>query len=917
MLYLSGSVNGKWHNFGGFATPGTRRDGWKKLEWKKYEMTVTVPDGGIIKSLNISIINHVTGTVMLDGISIRDYDENEKPEGQNASKSANIIRNEKPPAPKIMFRSVKPGNLFRKEEIPELEFELGNPAAHKLAIHVKFKTSDYFGRIVRKSEKDFTLKEHDSVREVLRYPDFTRPGFYSVTAEWQTERMSGCEQASFVKVGNIPKKLDPLFGSNFSTGFPINAEFCELMGIGAVGWQFSWDSLLKRTEKYAVPSAAEEYRKRGIEIIGGYLMHYGKWSPDYWKRWMPKGKVKGKEPTIEELKAVLAPLIEENARLYKPYIRTWFLGGEVESGYQRFPNALKNYIGMTIFTAEAIRKGNNDSDVLGIGIGGFKSYPIFPFMPKVLPHVKDYIDGIAPDIYPVGQTYGKGYITANTEEAGFRSGMLQLAEMAKVSRKHWIACAESGPAIIRSTPLDHNSGMTMANIQARQFILLKTIPKMRHWLYFRMGNWDRKSTIDWGMWEKENPRQVVSAYAATARIMAFAQFVKELPIHQDIPCWIFRKDGQYFAAVWYNGKENLKVKLTDGISTEAKDVQGNPIDLKDRTIDLGEAPVYLYAQDTAALEKLLKNAAADVPELAFEVDRQKAGKTILTVKNLSGHKIDLELKKADIPGGQTIQYTDRFPLVSGEVRTIEKPIGADSVTFHLETGKGRKYTVSGDLKTVKVPFVNSFAELERKAVPQLLNDPVRQIAAYDDLKAHSVYTGLDDLSAAFRLGYDRQYLYLEVRVKDDVHMNSNSPGKLYNGDSIQFAVDTLRDAKMKLMRGIKGYSNDDFNFVSGLVKGKPATWCFSAPPEKRSAMLEQPYRLNPEIIRDEKTKTTLYRIKLAFADLAPLKPEKGRNFGFSLIVFDKDTPTSFYHMDLTPGVSHPFDPAKYPAFQFE
>ena len=82
-------------------------------------------------------------------------------------------------------------------------------------------------------------------------------------------------------------------------------------------------------------------------------------------------------------------------------------------------------------------------------------------------------------------------------------------------------------------------------------------------------------------------------------------------------------------------------------------------------------------------------------------------------------------------------------------------------------------------------------------------------------------------------------------------------------------------------------------------------------------MLEQPYRLNPEITRDEKTKTTLYRIKLAFADLAPLKPEKGRNFGFSLIVFDKDTPTSFYHMDLTPGVSHPFDPAKYPAFQFE
>ncbi len=48
-----------------------------------------------------------------------------------------------------------------------------------------------------------------------------------------------------------------------------------------------------------------------------------------------------------------------------------------------------------------------------------------------------------------------------------------------------------------------------------------------------------------------------------------------------------------------------------------------------------------------------------------------------------------------------------------------------------------------------------------------------------------------------------------------------------------------------------------------------------------------------------------------------LNPEKGRNFGFSLIFFDKDTPTSYYDMDYSEGVCQPFDPSKYPAFQFE
>ena len=122
---------------------------------------------------------------------------------------------------------------------------------------------------------------------------------------------------------------------------------------------------------------------------------------------------------------------------------------------------------------------------------------------------------------------------------------------------------------------------------------------------------------------------------------------------------------------------------------------------------------------------------------------------------------------------------------------------------------------------------------------------------------------------------------------------------------------------MKRMRGIKGFSDDDFNFASALAKGKQITRCFIAPSNLRGKLFGQNYRVSPEITRNEKTKTTLYRVKIAFEDLAPLKPEKGRNFGFSIVIFDRDPPSEFYNIEYSAGVTHPNDPAKYPAFQFE
>lgn len=924
MLYLAGSLKGKWKTFGTVVTPKKsptgrpRSTGWAKKEWDKHEMIVTVPPDGKINSINI-LIGNITGTVMLDRISLMDYGKNEKAKDREQKDQAEKLKAAKATGIQLSFKTRKDFNLFRHNETPEIGFELKNPADKQAAVQVQFITVDYFGRTVLKTDREYKIPAKGNINEVLRYPECRLPGFYCTTANWKSGVLSGKLQSSFVKVAPVPKKKDPLYGMTFFyDGTLKDLDKLDLLACGSKGVEFNWHWWLHRKpENFArFTKRLEEFRKRGIEPIGGFSAHHVRIKKAYWNRWFTKEKPLANDPELDDMREIMIKFVEKVVTLYKPYIRVWFLGGEVNSIAARVPSALPDYIEMIKFISDTIRRTDPKAEVHGIGITGFAHGVFFGFMPKILPYVKDHIDGIAPDIYPGGNVYGKGHITLNSEENGFRSGLLKLVEMAKVTRKGYVSNAEGGSRIVRSTPLDDPCAIHMANNHARQFILLKTVPQIKYWQYYKTTN-NPKYASDWGMWEKSNPRQIVSAYAATARIMAFAEFIKELRLHQDIPCWVFRKDGRYFAAIWYNGKEDLRVKLTPRIPVKVMDVQGNPVAIKNGTVFLGDAPLYLYAKDPAALEKLLENAAAEVSELDFVLERQQAGKTLLAIKNKSGRKVDLTLKRVAIPGSGNIPYSDKISLASGEIKNIEKAVGAKNLTFHLETAKGRKYTIPGNLNPVTVPFVKSFAELEKKAVPQLLNLPDRQIIGYADLKIHGLYTGLNDLSAVFRLGYDKQCLYLEVRVKDDIHANSAVPAQLYNADCIQFAIDANRDAKLKQLRGIHGYSNDDFNFGSALAKGKPVTRCFVAPVELRKKLFNKNYHITPEITRDEKTKTTLYRVKIAFKDLAPLKPEKGRNFGFSMVVFDFDPPREFYHIRYSGGVTQPFTPAKYPAFQFE
>ena len=163
LLYLSGQVNGKWHNFGGVSAGGTPKIpgvGWQKTVWQKYEKIITVPEGGVIKGINISLFS-LTGTIMLDGISIQDYGTEEEQKNleqkQQDEKKKAELKAQQTAAPQGLLQSRKHRNLFRQDETPELGFELKNPADREVSLKVRFTTTDYFGRTVLATVKEFKI----------------------------------------------------------------------------------------------------------------------------------------------------------------------------------------------------------------------------------------------------------------------------------------------------------------------------------------------------------------------------------------------------------------------------------------------------------------------------------------------------------------------------------------------------------------------------------------------------------------------------------------------------------------------------------------------------------------------------------------------------------------------------------------
>ena len=143
------------------------------------------------------------------------------------------------------------------------------------------------------------------------------------------------------------------------------------------------------------------------------------------------------------------------------------------------------------------------------------------------------------------------------------------------------------------------------------------------------------------------------------------------------------------------------------------------------------------------------------------------------------------------------------------------------------------------------------------------------------------WKGADDLEGAFAAAWDEDYLYISVKVTDDVFAQNKSGETLYLGDSVEILIDTKLDNDFYSTT----LSSDDFQF--GVSPGNPA-----------KGISKEVYLWYPASLKGSQSKvlvssqfeiSPIYRVEIGIPwSLLEITPTTGLHIGFAVSVSDND-----------------------------
>ena len=178
----------------------------------------------------------------------------------------------------------------------------------------------------------------------------------------------------------------------------------------------------------------------------------------------------------------------------------------------------------------------------------------------------------------------------------------------------------------------------------------------------------------------------------------------------------------------------------------------------------------------------------------------------------------------------------------------------------------------------------SMTEADWKNAPVLMLNQARQYLTMDPKK--STWKGPNDLSGAVRFLWDEKYLYLGVKVVDDVFVNNMVDDQIWSGDGLQLLIDPAREAAEKPGK---------YDIAVAITKKGPQAWCYlsadaGAPSGAVKDIVICSQRLSPE--RGDMT----YMLAIPWSRLAPFKPGVGADLGLCLVLNEDDGRGRCSHM---------------------
>ncbi|KAF0111682.1 MAG: hypothetical protein FD147_693 [Chloroflexi bacterium] len=150
----------------------------------------------------------------------------------------------------------------------------------------------------------------------------------------------------------------------------------------------------------------------------------------------------------------------------------------------------------------------------------------------------------------------------------------------------------------------------------------------------------------------------------------------------------------------------------------------------------------------------------------------------------------------------------------------------------------------------------------------------------------SNWTGQKDLEGAFAAGWDSTYLYIGVKVTDELYTQKKTGDQIYMGDDVEILIDT------NLLGDFYNTSLDKDDYQLGLSAGNPSMEL------AKEAYLWYPSNVKgprPQVIMSTVFETgPIYRIEAAIPwSMLGVTPTNGMRLGFAVSVNDNDNVTTY------------------------
>lgn len=145
--------------------------------------------------------------------------------------------------------------------------------------------------------------------------------------------------------------------------------------------------------------------------------------------------------------------------------------------------------------------------------------------------------------------------------------------------------------------------------------------------------------------------------------------------------------------------------------------------------------------------------------------------------------------------------------------------------------------------------------------------------------------GPDDISLTFYVIWDDDNLYFAAEVADDEHLHEHTGDSIWNGDSIQVAIEPTGERPPGGFAGVSyeynfGLDSND-EIVLSRLHGHPEGW-----PAHLADHLSNEDEL--VIVRDDDKEKTYYELRIPAEDIAPAEFVAGSEIGFAMICNDGD-----------------------------